>query len=152
MGHEMLLYKSLFTLSSLFALIGWILLICLPNWAFTQTATISIVVILLCGLYSYLVFLGKRHDDPQTKARGHFWSLDGVMRLFKSPRVVLAGWIHYLAFDLMVGVFILNDASQYNIAHWLLIPCLLLTLMFGPAGLLAYFVLRAAITGEFSFS
>lgn len=147
----MKLYQTLFTLASRFAIVGWALLIALPMWQYTQTITISIVVIMLSVLYSYLVFLGKRHDDPETKARGHFWSLSGVMRLFKSPRVALAGWIHYLAFDLMVGVFILNDAANYDINHWLLIPCLLLTLMFGPAGLLAYFCLRGVLTGELTF-
>jgi len=62
---------------------------------------------------------------------------------------VLAGWVHYLAFDLMVGVFIVSNAAHYNIAHWILLPCLFLTLMFGPAGLLLYFVLRFFITGDF---
>ena len=109
---------------------------------------IGIIVSLLSFIYSYLVFFGKRHDDPTLKIRGSFWSLKGVMGLFQSPRAVLAGWIHYLAFDLMIGLYILNDAAIHNIAHWMLIPCLLLTLLFGPAGLLAYFLLRYALTQE----
>jgi len=53
-----------------------------------------------------------------------------------------AGWIHYLAFDLMVGLFIVTDAARLGIAHWWLLPALFLTLMFGPAGLLLYFATR----------
>lgn len=68
--------------------------------------------------------------------------------VFESPRAVLAGWVHYLAFDLAMGVFIVADAARFDIHQVLLLPCLLLTLMFGPAGLLAYFVMRSILTGE----
>ena len=76
-----------------------------------------------------------------------------MVSLFKSPRVVLAGWIHYLAFDLMVGLYIVIDASRLGIAHWWLIPALLLTLMFGPAGLLLYLAMRVAMAqGEWAIT
>ena len=61
------------------------------------------------------------------------YKLAGVVSLFQSPRVVLAGWIHYLAFDLMVGLFIAADGARIGIAHGWLLPILFLTLMFGPA-------------------
>ena len=65
-----------------------------------------------------------------------------MIALFKSPRVVLAGWIHFLAFDLMVGLYIVTDAAQRGIGHLWLLPALFLTLMFGPAGLLLYMAMR----------
>lgn len=142
----MTLYSSLFRLASRFTLLGWLLIICLPAWQYTNAITVSVVVTLLCALYAYLIFLGRRHDEPGSQSKGNFWSLNGVMSLLKSPRAVLAGWIHYLAFDLMVGIYIINDAAKYDINHFLLIPCLLLTLMFGPAGLLAYFGLRELLS------
>lgn len=138
----------IFKIASRFTLIGWILLAVFPGWQFTLPITMGIVVLLLCALYSYLIFLGKHLDEPGQKLRGNFWSLKGVMNLFKSPRAVLAGWVHYLAFDLAVGAFIVADAARYDIHQLLLLPCLILTLMFGPAGLLAYFVLRGIMTGE----
>lgn len=140
--------NNLFRVSSYLALVGWVILIGFPQWQLGRVLVIGIIVGLLCFIYSYLVFFGKRHDDPKLKTRGSFWSLKGVMGLFQSPRAVLAGWIHYLAFDLMIGLYILNDAAVNNIAHWMLVPCLLLTLLFGPAGLLAYFLLRFALTQE----
>jgi len=57
---------------------------------------------------------------------------------------VLAGWVHYLAFDLFIGCWIVLDAQERHIKHLLLVPCLGLTFMFGPVGLLLYFILRAA--------
>lgn len=121
-------------------------------WQYSLVTAMSGVVIMLSALYSYLIFFGKRHNDPDTIEKGNFWSLKGVVNLFKSPRAVLAGWIHYLAFDLAIGVFIAADASNYDISHFLLTPIFLLTLMFGPAGLLAYFILKGVVTGELVFT
>ena len=146
--------SHIFKLTSYTAFIGWLVLFALPLWPSDLAVSglqvvVAIVVALLSVAYVYLVFLGKKHDEVGHKVRGSFWSLKGIVNLFKTPRVVLAGWVHYLAFDLMVGVFIVSNAAHYNIAHWMLLPCLFLTLMFGPAGLLLYFVLRFFITGDF---
>lgn len=141
--------SNIFKVSGYISLVGWILLFCLPSWQYSQTVVVGIVISLLCGIYTYLVFLGKRHDEPGLKIKGHFWSLRGVMGLFKSPRFVLAGWIHYLAFDLLTGLFIVSNAKHYEISHWMLLPCLFMTLMFGPAGLLLYLLLRFFVTHDY---
>jgi len=138
-----------FQISNYIALLGWGILIISPDRVLGEQLVMGIIVTLLCIIYSYLVFFGKSHDDPSTKYHGNFKSLNGITNLFKSPRVVLAGWIHYLAFDLMIGIYILNDASVFGISHWMLIPCLLLTLMFGPAGLLLYFSLRFLVENDY---
>ncbi|MFT4766424.1 MAG: hypothetical protein ACI9OH_003553 [Oleispira sp.] len=138
----------IFKVASRFTLIGWLLLAVFPNWEFSLPVTMGIVVLLLSMLYIYLIFFAKHLDDPELKVKGNFGSLKGVMNLFKSPRLVLAGWVHYLAFDLAVGVFIVADAARYDIHQLLLLPCLILTLMFGPAGLLAYFILKSVMVGE----
>lgn len=64
--------------------------------------------------------------------------------LFSVPELVLAGWIHYLAFDLFVGAWEVRDAQKKEIHHLLVIPCLFVTFMAGPAGLVLYWVLKAA--------
>jgi len=138
----------IFKIASRFTLVGWILLAVFPAWEFSLPVTMGIVILLLSALYTYLIFLGKHLDDPEDKMRGDFWSLKGVINLFKSPRAVLAGWVHYLAFDLAVGAFIVADAARYDIHQLLLLPILMLTLMFGPAGLLAYFILKSVMMGE----
>lgn len=145
----MLVLNQLFKVASVIALVGWVILIALPFWHFGHSVVIAISVCLLCGIYSYLIFFGRKYDDE--KVRGSFWSLNGIIKLFKSPRVVLAGWVHYLAFDLMMGLYIVVDAARFDFSHVLLIPCLLLTLMLGPAGLLLYLLLRFGLTQQFSF-
>jgi len=66
--------------------------------------------------------------------------------LFANRWVLLAGWIHYLCFDLFIGSWQVRDAAARGISHWLVVPCLFFTFMFGPVGLLLYFVLRFSVT------
>ena len=70
--------------------------------------------------------------------------------LFANPFALLAGWVHYLAFDLFIGAWEVRDAQQHQVPHLAVVPCLLLTFLFGPAGLLLYFVLRYALRRQLS--
>ena len=70
------------------------------------------------------------------------------MKLFRNEWLVLAGWIHYLAFDLFVGAWEVRDSQDRGISHFLVIPCLLLTFFLGPIGLLLYFTVRSIISGR----
>jgi len=75
---------------------------------------------------------------------GGFSTLAGVAVLFTNQWLLLAGWVHYLAFDLLVGTWEVQDAQARRIPHALVVPCLFVTFMFGPAGWLLYLALRAA--------
>ena len=79
------------------------------------------------------------------RTQGDFNSLAGVAQLFQNPKALLAGWIHYLAFDLFIGSWEVRDAGRAGLHHLLVVPCLVLTFLFGPVGLLLYFALRAAL-------
>jgi hypothetical protein len=71
-------------------------------------------------------------------AEGGFSTLSGVASLFANPWLLLAGWVHYLAFDLLVGTWEARDARERGLPHLLLVPCLVLTFLLGPAGWLLY--------------
>lgn len=68
-----------------------------------------------------------------------FTDPDAVRRALSSPDVFLAGWAHYIAFDLFVGRWIWEDALARGRAPRL---ALLLTWLAGPAGLSLYLVQR----------
>ena len=74
---------------------------------------------------------------------GNFGSLDGVARLFSSRGKLAGGWLHFLTFDLFVGRWVIDDVLQSERSRWFLLPALPLTFLYGPAGLLTYFALRA---------
>jgi Domain of unknown function (DUF4281) len=130
----------LFKIATAIAMVGWALIISAPGWTLTGKVVSTGVAGSLAVLYVYLL-VGARNLDTEPM-RGSFASLKGVISLFKSPRVILAGWVHFLAFDLMVALWIRADAAPLAISHWWLIPIYLLTLMFGPAGLLTYLLLK----------
>ena len=76
------------------------------------------------------------------RGQGGFGSVTQVRALFDVPGALVAGWVHYLAFDLFVGSWIAERAAALKLPHLLTVPLLLLTFMFGPAGLLAFALLR----------
>ena len=114
----------------------WALLILLPHWKGTHVL-VPVVALALAPVYAFLI-LG---DHPG----GDFFTLDGVMRIFTSPRAVVAGWIHYLVADLFVGAWEARDARRLGVRHAFVVPSLVLTLMFGPLGLASWLVLRIVL-------
>ena len=75
-------------------------------------------------------------------AEGGFGSLSAVARLFGNPSLLLAGWIHYLAFDLLVGVLVAEQNEKIGIPGLLMLPVYGATFLFGPAGFLLFQALR----------
>jgi hypothetical protein len=96
-----------------------------------------VVLLLLAPIYGYML-LGYAPAPEGTDLR----TLYGVMIGFSAPNLVLAGWIHYLIFDLFIGAWEARDAHRRGISHFWVIPCLLVTLMAGPLGLLLYVLVR----------
>jgi hypothetical protein len=91
---------------------------------------------------AYLVFLAIAIVQAGGLDLRMMGSLAGVMALFDSPWATLAGWTHYLCFDLFVARWIMNDAPDAG--YWLT-PILALTLFFGPVGLLCYLAVRGPL-------
>ena len=128
--------EQIFSICSALAMVGWLLLILLPRHRVAHLVA-SVAIPIVIALV-YLVLIAQYFGS----ADGGFGSLDQVSRLFANPALLLAGWVHYLAFDLFIGAWEVRDAQRHRVPHALVIPCLLLTFMLGPIGLLAYFALR----------
>ena len=129
--------EQVFAAANLTAIIGWILLAVAPRWKFTEKIVISgALPILLAVVYLILIVIFFGQGD------GDFGTLAGVMKLFTNEWTVVAAWIHYLAFDLFVGIWEVKDAQKKGISHWFVVPCLFFTLMLGPIGWLLYSILR----------
>lgn len=128
--------ESLFSIVNLIPLPGWLLLIAVPRNRVAVMVAGRVIPILLAVVYSGILVthFGVSADS--------FSTLANVSALFSNPWVLLAGWVHYLAFDLFVGAWESQDAIERGVSRWLVAPCLLLTFLFGPAGFLAYSLVR----------
>ncbi len=125
--------EILFSICNGVALTGWLLLVFAPRWRWTSRLVVSGGVSLLLAAV-YLIVIATTFG----KAEGGFGSLAEVAKLFRNDWVLLAGWVHYLAFDLLVGSWEVNDSQRLKISHLLVVPCLFLTFMLGPIGFIAY--------------
>lgn len=131
----------LFELANMAALFGWLLLVIAPlNRRWTVFGA-RLVAAILCGGYATLLVTGLLRGGAPEGAG--FTSLEGVRLLLSSPPALLAGWVHYLAFDLFIGSWETEVAPTSRVPHWLLLPSLLLTFLAGPVGLLLFLILKA---------
>jgi len=133
--------EQIFSLGNGLSVACWVLLAVLPNrrWV-TEVVAGRVAPALFAVAYVAIVL------TIFPRAQGSFSTLAGVSALFANPWLLLAGWLHYLAFDLLVGAWEARDSVERAVPRWLLVPCLFLTLMFGPLGWLAYVVVSAKRT------
>ena len=129
--------EQAFSIVNLIATAAWVALVILPGrrWV-TDIVTSTAVPLLFAIVYVGIVAATVGHTP------GGFSTLAGVAALFSNPWVLLAGWIHYLAFDLLIGTWETRDAREHGVPHLQLVPCLILTFLFGPAGWLLYRIVR----------
>lgn len=128
----------LFALVNAAALISWCLLAVFPGTPVVRRLIAARLVPALLALV-YVTLVVSQWGSP-----GGFSSLGQVARLFTNPWMLLAGWVHYLAFDLLIGASLLEDAQARGVRYVFVVPCLALTFLFGPAGWLLYQGVRRA--------
>jgi hypothetical protein len=129
--------EQVFSLANTSTLLTWVALVVAPRQrVIVDRLAAGVVPGLLAVAYVALI------AGSWSSSSGSFSSLAGVSALFDDDWLLLAGWLHYLAFDLLVGRAVLADSQQRGIPHILVVPCLLLTFMFGPGGWLLYGALR----------
>lgn len=126
-------WESWFGAAGTLAMAGWAALILLPRRAWLLRVLRQGVVVALAFLYAVLI-LGYFF----TVEGGGYGTLAEVRALFMSDPVLLAGWVHYLAFDLFVGIWIAERADALGLHRVLQVPILIATFMFGPVGLLLH--------------
>ena len=107
-----------------------------PIWAGT-----TFVVPALVGL-AYVVLLAQ---GLRARTGGGFGSIAAVRRLFSNDAALAAGWLHYIAFDLFVGTWVAHAGLEADMSPLLILPCLLLTFLIGPVGLVAFLALRLLV-------
>jgi hypothetical protein len=135
-----------FSIVNMIALAAWILLALMPRRRWVGTLTGSAVPVLLAIVY-VVVIVTHIKGSP-----GGFSSLPDVAALFQNPWLLLAGWTHYLVFDLLIGNWEVRDAQSHGLSYLVVVPCLALTFLFGPAGWLLYVALRTGLARRSTYA
>lgn len=137
MHHELI-----FSLAGLMAMAGWAALLLsplIPLWS-DRIAGLIIPAALSVG---YVVIL-LAFPAPG----GGFGSFAEVTELFSHADALMAGWVHFLAFDLLIGAWICRQGRRIGMPFWSVALCLPVTFLFGPAGYLLFQLIRA-VSGTF---
>jgi hypothetical protein len=132
---------QVFVVANLFALGGWAILviaISLQRSWLRDTVAGTAWPVLLSVLYVVASGLGWGTSG------GGFLSLEAVREHLSGDWLMLAAWVHYLAFDLFIGARIAAETERAQLPRLVLVPVLPLTYLYGPAGLLLFYILRQA--------
>ena len=129
---------EVFSIASMITIPMWILLIFLSKWKVTRfLIDFKVIPLALAFIYAIYIF-----QAIQIGGMMDFGSLKSVMVLFTEENAVLAGWIHYLAFDLLIGMWMLDQNKELRINQLIMAPCLFLTFMLGPIGFLLFMLIK----------
>lgn len=128
--------STVFQIINTLVIPAWLILIFFPrkSWRKPVIYGFAMMMTLL-----YIFYVVNSFGDLDLEAFSH---LEGVKAMFTSNEAILTGWVHYLVFDLLIGHWIIDHAQKHGISHYLIIPCLLLCFMFGPAGYFVYMLIK----------
>lgn len=143
-------WNTLFILANTIVMPAWFLLWFLPDSEITQRVVYSYLYPFLLGI-SYVVLLVLSFGQADSISMEAFSTVEGLQALFSSKGALVAGWMHYLLFDLFVGMWIARDAMQLGISKWIVLAPLFFTLMAGPLGLVLYLGVRYRYTRSFMY-
>lgn len=129
---------DIFALASAAALPGWLILIAAPRrWTWLNAVPALVIPLGLSVIYTALVL------THVAAAGGGYNTIAEVRQLFASDMVLVAGWVHYLAFDLFVGAWVARRMDRAGIGRIIQGAVLPMIFLFGPVG----FLLALAIEG-----
>jgi Domain of unknown function (DUF4281) len=139
-------WETIFTVASFWPLLFWLLLAFGPRNEATARIVLFGGIAPLALVYAVLLpmIMAGAIDavGPNGNSTPDMTQLSGVMALFDSKGGATIGWIHYLAFDLFVGLWVARNADRHGYPRWAQVPILFFTLMAGPLGLTLYLLLR----------
>ena len=131
----MIMTDILFTICNTGILIAWGALLFVPSRGFSKPLiTFPWVPLVLSFFYSYFIVVSGG------LAEADFSTLKGIVQLFQqaTPESAAAGWLHYLAFDFWVGVWMVRHSQKNQIGQVYIFIPLLCTFLLGPIGILTY--------------
>ena len=139
------MWQGILGFATTVALAGWAILLFLPRRPLLLTVVLYLGVGILSLTYvAALVAVMAGVTDPGGAYSDavSFFTVEGLRAISTTDAGVVIGWIHYLAFDLFIGLWIARDADAKGFGRIVQFPFLFLTLMVGPVGLFLWLIVR----------
>jgi hypothetical protein len=140
------MWEQIFGAANLLAMIAWVVLILGPRREIVMRVLFFGPLLVLAIGYVIGLTLVLTGAVP-TGGGADFSTIEGVRSIFASDPGVTIGWVHYLAFDLFVGLWIARNADAHGLNSWkgrlIQAPILFFTFAAGPFGLALYIGIRA---------
>jgi hypothetical protein len=131
----------IFSLTALPVAPLWLLMIFAPGWGWTRRIVSQPWSYApLAVLYTVLVLVYAAEVVPVIVNNPR---LETVAPLLGTAAGATIAWVHFLAFDVFVGRWVYLDSRDRGLHPLVIGPMLVVVFMFGPAGFLAYLLVRA---------
>ena len=140
-------FETAYTIANMSVMPVWLAMMFAPRAALTRRLVQSPAVPLVYAAAYAALFVTSFF----TESGGGFATMAELRAAFDSDVVLLMAWVHYLCFDMVVGMWEVRDAERHELSAWVLAPCLFFTLMAGPIGFGLYYGVRRAKTGAAGF-
>lgn len=131
---------AVFAAGNAIVFVGWMMVILLPKRSPRLMAIPKFAIPALFGLVYAGITLARFHGSG-----GGYGSLAELRALFATDELLVAGWLHYLAFDLFVGVWIAERADEAGLSRAIQAVILVAAFIFPPVGLVLFLATRAAM-------
>jgi Domain of unknown function (DUF4281) len=129
--------ESTYQYASILILLPWAMMIFAPNRRYTDpVAFTAAVALFLAGTIYTVLFIRIGFNS------GSFQNGSAILQFFRNKDMLLSGWFNYLSLCLLAGIWQNHDSSALKIPHIWVLPCLLLTMISGPVGILIYCLIR----------
>ena len=141
----MLAPAQIFSIANSIAMLCWVALAISLFAPRAQVSIQRITGLVVPGLFA-IVYVFCVWRGFAGSPGGGFGSLGQVRALFANDAALDAGWLHYLAFDLFVGTWIVRQGMLDRLHPLLLLVCLPVTFMLGPVGFLLFLLERTVFS------
>ena len=130
----------------------WAMLIIIPNSKITQIFINSVILpLILASAYCYTIYQTILLDEPIFEVFKLYLSLDNLYTIFATEGFLLVFWLHFLALNLFLGLWVARDGVKYSIPRSLIFIPLILIYFLGPVGLVLYWLIRVFYAKKLGF-
>ena len=150
--QEFLTFENIYLWTNFGVLPFWFMIALIPNNRITQIFVNSIILpLILASAYSYAVYQSILLDESIIDIFKLYLSLDNLYTVFASESFLLFFWIHFIALNLFLGLWVSRDGFKYNIPKFLVLIHLIVIYFTGPLGLVLYWFIRIFYSKKLGF-